>query len=185
MKPVEVNYMIVNRDPTKTADLVVKISEPPTNSKSELSGSEWIIAGSKLINSILVLPRTSQVVSLVGIPTRLGQINGPKVEVFQRINHRSLMMSMDASNRLSSEQYHQPSLCSLKDLQDLDSSYDGSDPGSQSNTKLVPIEIFRTDSLVEKLGTGIDPNLVDDPLKSQNRPTKNPDQHLKVFVLPA
>ncbi|KAA1114414.1 hypothetical protein PGT21_007995 [Puccinia graminis f. sp. tritici] len=178
MEPIEVNYMIVNRDPTKTADLVVKIPEPPTNSKKELSGSEWIIAGSKLINSILVLPRSSKVVSLVGIPTKLGQINGPKVEVFQRINQRSL--HMDSSNRLSSEQHHQPSLSSLKDLQDLDSSYDGSDPGSQSNTKLVPIEIFRTYSIVEKL-----PNLIDDQLKSQNRPTKNPDQNLKVFVLPA
>ncbi|WAQ81565.1 hypothetical protein PtA15_1A907 [Puccinia triticina] len=187
MEPVEVNYMIENRDPTRTADLVVKLSEPPTSSKG---GSEWMISGPKLINSVLVLPRSSKVISLVCIPTQLGQISGPKVEVFQRINARNLVMmsSSETLSRLSGAQVHQPSVSSLKDLQELDSSYDGPDPptpASQSASKLVPVEIVRSHTLAEKLPSVGDPTRPDDQLKSQNRSSKIPDRSLKVLVLPA
>ncbi|KAH9473102.1 hypothetical protein Pst134EA_000182 [Puccinia striiformis f. sp. tritici] len=179
MEPVEVNYTIENRDPTRTADLVLKISESQTNGRKESSvNNEWILSGPKLMNSIVVLPQSCKVISLIGIPTKLGQISGPKLEVFQRIS------------RPFSDQQQLPSLSSLKDLQDLDSVFDGvegnNNPVSQPNTsKLVPLEIFRSFTVIDKPSSRNDSNIGDDQLRNQHRVSRNTDQSLTVLVFPA
>lgn len=206
LEAVKLDYIIENRDPMKTADLLVKISEQSTNSNKESGGSEWVISGPKLLNSILVLPRSSKTISLMAIPTKLGLISGPKIEVFQRIQQRNSMVGTKPTTRSSSEQ-QQPTVASLTDLQELEwaardaghrDRVDGGSPRFDSvhpsaPPKLVPIEVFRSHApvalVVDKLpGIGRDPNpVVQDPqqAKSQNRLSKNIDHALKVFVLPA
>lgn len=205
LEAVKLDYTIENRDPIKTADLLVKISEQSTNSQKESSGSEWVISGPKLLNSILVLPRSSKTISLMAIPTKLGLISGPKIEVFQRIHQRNSMMGTKPPTRSSSEQ-QQPTVASLVDLQELEwaareaghrDGVDGESPRfdgfhSSAPFKLVPIEVFRSHApvavVVEKLpGISRDPNSViqdHQPAKNQNRLSKNIDHALKVFVLP-
>ncbi|PLW51825.1 hypothetical protein PCANC_01925 [Puccinia coronata f. sp. avenae] len=213
MEPVKVDYTIENRDATKTADVFVKLVEQPsTSSKRESSASEWLISGPKLMNSILVLPRSSKTISLLAVPTKLGQISGPKMEFFQRVmNPRHAAMGMmSPSTRSPPDRQQQPTLSSLKDLQELESgAYDASGPldhadadssrfdglrspalsHSHSHSHLVPIDVFRSHTVVvEKLAiTGRDPSLIDDhqSAQSQNRLSRNLDHALKVVVLPA
>lgn len=184
LEPVTVKYIIENRNLVKTVEVMIKVSERTVKKKSQdIQGTgssrvdgrhDWILTGPTLINSMIILPRSCKVLTYTCIPIRLGVIDPPLIEVFERINHRQVSRTVHSSNPTTDRNLIECSISSLNDLQSLDLSFndrddrddddddtlsiEASQPMDQnvqdqarrsSYPKLVPIRIYRFHSLVD------------------------------------
>ncbi|MBW0497135.1 hypothetical protein O181_036850 [Austropuccinia psidii MF-1] len=160
-QPFDIIYEIENRSQKHTLDVYVQVDP----------SDQWVFSGPRRLDNLLILPRSSRSFSLTAIPVMIGHIEGPNVQIYERVQKHRLGKSECSSYFISA----------IENVEDVDEE-DDENENTEDFIEIQEIEIVRHMSIIEYNTAEIDKSPVEN---SKSTPATKKIKKPTVMIIPA